>query len=260
MAAATFQWNPDGSGIIVVNGHTYHVNGQQPGTTIYVGGEKVIVPAKPVQPAAVQPYLDPVQMQQFIEQTAGFDQTLQDANLSLKQAGIQLNDLDLPQINLRSKQGVESTAETMAGRGISFSGIRDSAMLDVERARSMAETAARSNFQMAQDRFDATTAQINAAKARQANMKIAVSGENARRDNVDIPPVASTPQPLQSVKAGQGVPGAVAPPAAPKPAPVVKRPTGGRPVSPPPKVQTGGVSYGTAKKVSKTIKAPKVRM
>jgi hypothetical protein len=220
VAASTFKWNGDGSATIIVNGHTYHVqaNALTPGQPITVGGVKVGVPAKPAQPAPVLPFLDPTQQAQVNDSLNHFDELLSGAGLAKKQADIQLNQLDLPQINLRAAQQVEGTAEGMAGRGLSNSGIRDSALLDVERTRTMAETQARARFQSAQDAYDAANANVQAAQTRLNQWISTTSGENARAANADIPPVEGQTTKLSPYGGATGGAGAAPGPVNPAPA------------------------------------------
>lgn len=218
MASSTFQWQPDGSAVIIVNGHTYRIqaNALAPGQTITVGGQKVGVPAKPAAAPVVQPYLEPEEQARLNDMAAKWDEVLSSANLGLKQAGIQLNELDLPQIGLRAAQQGEAAVENAAGRGLSMSGIRDSAIMDVERARVMAETAARAAFQAAQDRYDATQATINAEKTRTEDWARTTAGANAARANANIEPPYMGPQAMKPP--GAGAPGGAPKPAAPGPA------------------------------------------
>lgn len=222
-SAPQFQWHSDGSVTITVNGHTVHVSAAanlQPGSAIYVGGKQVTVPAKPVQPAPVLPYLTPEQQMSVNESIGHFDEILSTAGLGVKQADIQLNQIDLPQINLRAAQQGEATVESMAGRGLSNSGIRDSDLIDVERSRTMNETQARARFTAAQDAYDAAQANVNSATTKLNDWITNTSGENARRDNSDIAPVEGANVALQPYK-GPTAPGAGAPanaaPAGPKP-------------------------------------------
>lgn len=199
MAQSQWQWNPDGSAIVFVNGRQIRIapGGATPGQTITVGGQKVAVPAKPAAAPQVQPYLTPEQQQFIIGKESEWSSLISDADLALKQAGIQLNEIDLPQIGLRAGQQEGAALEDVAGRGLSMSGIRDNALQDIERSRVLAETAARAAFQAVQDKRDALMSRVENERINVENWKRATMGANAAQDNANIPPPASKITPLK---------------------------------------------------------------
>jgi hypothetical protein len=199
MAQSQWQWNPDGSAIVFVNGRQIRIapGGASPGQTITVAGQKVAVPAKPAPAPQVQPYLTPDQQQFIIGKEGEWSSLVGDADLALKQAGIQLNELDLPQIGLKAGQQEGAALEDVAGRGLEMSGVRDNALQDIERGRVLAETAARAAFQAVQDKRDAMMSRVENERINVENWKRATSGANAAMDNANIPPTGGTPETLK---------------------------------------------------------------
>ena len=188
--ASQFQWKPDGGAKITVNGRPYDIQAGalSPGAVIWVGGQKVTVPQRPAAAPVVPPHLTADDQARLNDMQARWAELMNMADLGLKQAGIQLNEIDLPQINLRGMQQSEQTVEAMAGRGLSMSGIRDSALIDVERSRTMAETAARAAFQAAQDKYNATKQQVEGERVRAEEWKTSAMAQNAAIGNANIPP------------------------------------------------------------------------
>lgn len=217
MAGTTIQPTGGGTYIITVNGHTYHVTGQRPGSVITVGGKKVTLPNDAPAPAAPAlsgtyhpgvPLLDPDQQLQFNQQLDALNNNQIDLGAGVQQAhtNYERTIADLAHNALVNAQTVE---ENMAARGQYDSGIRTAALTDLEAHRALSADRASQDLRAADVLYETKNNAVNTARGSLSNWYTLTTGANAAKSSYIEPapgvaPGVKPPTPASTV----GAPGA----------------------------------------------------
>lgn len=213
MAATSIQPLGNGQYVIKVNGQTFHVSGQTPGSVITVGGKKVTLPGNTPAPAAPAtygtyhpgtPFLTPDQQLEFNRALDNANSTQVDLAAGIQQAhtNYERTIADLAHNALVQAQSVE---ENMAARGQFNSGIRSSALTDVEQHRALAATRADQDLRAADILYETKNSAVNTSRGQLADWYTTTAGKNASESSYITPgapasPAAGVKQPAAPAK------------------------------------------------------------
>lgn len=188
MAGPAVQAIGNGQYRTTVNGHTYTFSAA-PGIQIIVGGQKVTTPPQP-QYAPGTPFLNPEEQQQFNSQLGDLANQEIDLNFAVGQAhtNYERTVADLARNALISTQSVE---ESMAARGQYDSGIRSSALTDVQATKALNQARASEDLRSADILYESKRTGINNARGQLQNWYTLAAGRNAA-DSPAPPPNYST--------------------------------------------------------------------
>jgi hypothetical protein len=205
VAGTTIQPTGGGTYTIVVNGHTYHVTGQRPGSTIVVGGRNVTLPNDAPAPAAPAtggtyhpgtPFLTPDEQLGFNQQLDQINSSDIDLSAGIQQAHTNYDRtiVDLAHNALVQAQSVE---ESMASRGQYDSGIRSSALIDLEAHRALSADRAAQDLRAADILYETKHNALNTGRDSLQNWYTTTAGRNASSAS-SITPATPQPAPAQA--------------------------------------------------------------
>jgi hypothetical protein len=158
-----------------------------PGQVIWLGGQKVTVPGATPGSASTPsqvynkaaPFLTPDEQQSFNQNMTNISLSDIDLGAAHEQAHVnyQRSIADIAHQALVQSQNVE---ENMAQRGQFSSGLRDSALIDVDQHRVLAETRAGEDQRAADILYEAKHGALNTARGDLQNWYTLTAGQNAK--------------------------------------------------------------------------------